>query len=203
MANRLPKKTPNALKPRVISTSLKVRIKFNDNIRGRNGHAAWFRFLVKKKKDFYKRINSDINNSQNTNFIKFGIARIIRDKIYNAYPDPGTRTYKIQNSPRLKKIESSGNDVGGLVFYMNNSTAPAKTGQQQGKNYAIFFLYPEELHTFIKPRGVRSPPVNYRDFFGIESDEGTIKEFMSRYAPGYVAQSIENVLNKTKPTKMA
>jgi hypothetical protein len=157
--------------------------------------------LVNKKKEFYKRINSEVNRPQNVVAIKEGIAQIIQDKIYNAYPDPGTRTGKIKRSPRVKRLEGNGGSVGGFVFYMENSAAPAKTGSQKGKNYAIFFLYPEELHTFIRPKGVKDAPRNYRDFFGIESDEGTIKAFMEKYSPAYVKDATLLVLEKTKPSK--
>src|SRR5690606_25002418 len=117
--------------------------------RGRSysaGHAAWFRYITKHKSGFYKRVSKHISSRDKITELKHKFQQIILDKVYNVYKYD-QRTYSLFRSVSAAR-HSTGSRISGFVFYMDNSTAPAKVGDQAGKNYAIFFLYPSELNTF-------------------------------------------------------
>jgi hypothetical protein len=201
---RIPKTLPKALRPRTISKSISVRIRFRDNVRSNGGmgvgHVSWFRSMTLRKKAFFKRIGSKFASSQNLSEIRTTLLGIINEKVYQAYPDPETRTYRLYNSTSVSRIQRDGY-ITGFAYYMKDSVAPAKTGEMKGRNYAAFFLKPRELRTFIKPKGRKSPPVNFRDFFGIESDEGTIKAFMQQHSPELASQAILQAVVASVPKK--
>lgn len=86
----------------------------------------------------------------------------IMKKVYDMWPDPGTRTMNLYNSVKVASDVNSAK-MGSLALYSDPGIATSKGDPDF--SYAAYFIDPEGLNTFIPIAGEQDYPRNFRPFF--------------------------------------
>ena len=140
------------------------------------GYIVLDKTSVKQHREFIRRLRTKqlaklakryFENSPRGAVILDKARQIVKRLIYDAYEDPGNRTYNLFYSFMVSPDKGDTADEGALSLFSDPDTAEAKTNP--GFSYAAFFEEPDKgvfgEGTFIKPKGVGTKFVNYRPFF--------------------------------------
>lgn len=145
--------------------TLKFSYKQGSNL---DPHIRWLEYLLSDEYqlEIQRRFESVTNQREARRITR----SIIDTLIYQAYPDPGTRTGNLHDS--FKVIVGRGQKKSAyLAVYSDPRVATTKTGVAAGfTSYAAFFENPE-FDSFLPPKEDPTSPSKYRPFFQFLSEE--------------------------------
>lgn len=130
--------------------------------------------------------------------VKEAALKIVDMYVYSYTPETPEpyykRTMKLRKSIKVAKGENT--IEGEILIYSDPTIAHGKIGYgNEHFSYAAFFIEPVEFHTFLRPRGTKSPNT-YRPFFQ------AWEQYMLKYAPRKAMLAIEETQRKSMPVSM-
>lgn len=149
-------------------------------------------FKTLKSDKFPLEIKRGYEHSNNLQELEEQAKAIIQELIYDAYPDPGTRTYDLLNSIiAIAGGRSADSKTAQINLLSDPDVASAKYYPEL--SYAAFFEKPGEYHTFIHPRGIPSKPDNFRPFYEVW------QVMVQKYSEDLALAAISSALSKLMP----
>lgn len=153
---------------------------------------AYFEALLSDK--FPVETKNKFESAAGLDILEQKAREIVENLIYDAYPDPGGRTFDLLNSVMVIK-----GGIGSQIEYktgqVNLLSDPevASAKYHPTMSYLAFFEKPEEYNTFIHPRGVASNPVNFRPFFS------TWTKMVQQHTEKMAIEAINTTLDNLMP----